>query len=138
MQFKNRFLLSSENPIVRDHRVHGEHLLPGLAYIDLLYQIFRQRGHEAQRLMLCNVSIYHPLAMGRDEDVLLEVICTQSHQGFWQVVVQGQRRRNGVAGTMNRYITAEMHSVAPAVFDERIDVEQVKASATRAVALAEI
>ncbi len=31
--------MTTDNPILRGHQVEGQSLLPGLAYIDLLYQL---------------------------------------------------------------------------------------------------
>lgn len=33
--------ISLDHPIMKGHKVFGEAVLPGLAYIDLIYQVFR-------------------------------------------------------------------------------------------------
>lgn len=36
--------LSLKNPFIYHHVVYGQNVLPGLAYIDIIYQIFREHG----------------------------------------------------------------------------------------------
>ena len=58
---QDQFLISINHPILKNHKVYGQALLPGLAYIDMLYQFFRENGHDYTELELRNLSIYNPL-----------------------------------------------------------------------------
>ncbi|UUZ86383.1 polyketide synthase dehydratase domain-containing protein [Paenibacillus sp. P26] len=59
-----QFNLSAQNPMIGSHTVYGQPLLPGLAYIDMLYQVFRKHGYRYDRLELRHLSIYKPLIAG--------------------------------------------------------------------------
>ncbi|MET0322347.1 MAG: beta-ketoacyl synthase N-terminal-like domain-containing protein, partial [Duganella sp.] len=52
-----RLCLTAQHPILRGHRAYGQQLLPGLAYIDILYQHFEALGVPLAELELRNLSI---------------------------------------------------------------------------------
>ena len=70
---KDQFIISINDPILKNHKAYGQELLPGLAYIDLLYQFFRERCYDYKELELRKVSIYQPLIVGEDYVVRLFV-----------------------------------------------------------------
>ena len=134
-----QWLISIANPVLRDHTVHGQHLMPGLAYVDLLYQLFRKHRQDFSSLELRNVSIYHPLAVARDYDVMLDIRATQQPNGHWQIVVDGMQRRDDRAvGESQRYVTAEMWPAKPALFNETLDLQLIKKSASRQIDLEDL
>ncbi|MGD2088021.1 MAG: SDR family NAD(P)-dependent oxidoreductase, partial [Candidatus Aminicenantes bacterium] len=136
---QDQFLITGKHRILKNHRAYGQALLPGLAYIDMLYQIFREHGHDYNQLELRNLSIYHPLTVGQDYNVMLSIRCSQSREGQWQIRVEGQEQRNGIlAADKKRYITAEMHRKDPVVFKETLDLDQIKQSAKKIVGLDEM
>lgn len=133
---KVRLIVSCGNPAVRDHHIHGRHLLPGLAYIDLLYQIFRKRGHDYRALELRNLSIYQPLAVERDDEVMVDVQIDEAVRGQWQITVEGRIRSNGVTSEeCRRYITAEMREIEPVQFDQTIDIQELRQSRRHSIEL---
>jgi polyketide synthase PksM len=76
-----QWLITVANPVLRDHMVYGQHLMPGLAYVDLLYQLFRKHRQDYSSLELRNVSIYHPLAVEQTFEVMLDIRATQQPSG---------------------------------------------------------
>ncbi len=127
---KEQLLLDVRHPVLRHHQVHGQHVLPGLAYIDLLFQTFRDHGHDYAGLELRHLSIYAPIVVAEDAEILLDIDATEDDGRRWRVVIDGQRCRHGVpTGQKTRYVTVDVHRAAPAVFDERIDPALVKAAA---------
>ena len=119
------WVVHAANPILLGHTVYGEPLLPGLAYVDMLYQLFRKDGHDVRRLRLRNLSIYRPLAVPAGERIELDVRATSDGDERWQVVVDGHDGR----GAARRYATARMERTAVASFDETIDLQAIEASA---------
>lgn len=120
---KDQLLINIHHPILGDHQVYGQTLLPGLAYIDLLYQFFREQGFDYTRLELQLLSIYHPLIVTAETAVLLDIICTEKKAGQWQVLVEGREERNGdVSEDRKRYVTAVMQETLPIVFTDRLDI----------------
>ncbi|MGG1948355.1 beta-ketoacyl synthase N-terminal-like domain-containing protein [Trinickia sp. NRRL B-1857] len=119
---EKRIKISSENPIVAGHEVQGSKVLPGLAYIDMLYQFFGKHGHRYDELELRNVVIYQPLVVKSGESIVLTIRCSAAGEGSWNVVVarQGAGDRHGDSQD-GRYLTAEMHRVGAFVFAEALD-----------------
>ena len=106
------------NPVVASHRVHGLKIFPGLAYIDLLFQYFRKRGHEFTQMELRNLAIYTPLVLPGEDDILLDVRCNERRAGLWQLSMEGIPHRDGQpAGERRKYATAEMQRVDAIAFD---------------------
>lgn len=136
MTMSDQWLIDIHNPLIRDHRVLGQHLLPGLAYIDLLFQVFRDRGYDFRDLELRNLSIYRPLVITGQQSELLDIQCDETTPGHWRIKVEGYAFRDGTRiGEARQYITAEMRRAERASFRERLDVAQVAASACETVEL---
>jgi polyketide synthase PksN len=134
----DQFIINNSHPIIKNHKVYGQELLPGLAYIDMLYQFFRENGFDYNSLELRNLSFYNPLVVGRDYHVMLSIHCSESKAGQWQIVVEGREQRNGtLSPNIKRYITAEMHRIEPIVFEETLDLEAMKQSASKTIGLNE-
>jgi polyketide synthase family protein len=127
--------LTIENPVVRDHRVLDVHLLPGLAYIDLIFTVFRKRGHDFRSLELRNVAIFRPLVVSRSESVLLTIRSAERRRGEWRIEIEGTSP-SGATGT--RYLTAEMHRVDPRELEGGIDLASIRRSAAETFTLDEL
>lgn len=120
--FIKRLTISIKNPIIRNHVVYGESVLPGLSYVDLIYQAFKEQGYDYRQLTLQNLSMYHPLKVDKQTSVTLEIKNEQVEQDFWLIKIEeGQKL----------YLQAEMQCGIPTVFDEVIDINHVKQSAQR-------
>jgi 3-oxoacyl-(acyl-carrier-protein) synthase/acyl carrier protein len=129
---QEQFSLNSNHPILKNHKVFNQELLPGLAYIDMLYQIFREHGYDYTSLELRNLTIYNPLIVEQHYDVMLSIQCTESRDGQWQIRVEGQEKHNEtLVPDKKLYITAEMHQREDVVFEEMIDINSIKESAAK-------
>ncbi|MFA4132128.1 MULTISPECIES: SDR family NAD(P)-dependent oxidoreductase [unclassified Brevibacillus] len=135
----DQFLITINHPILKNHKVHGQELLPGLAHIDLLYQMFRENGHDYRELELRNLTIYHPIMVGQDYDVMLSIQCTQGKAGQWQIRMEGQTQRNGILDSEKKlYVTAEMHHHASAQFDETLNLPLLEQAANKKINLHDV
>ncbi|TQR33926.1 SDR family NAD(P)-dependent oxidoreductase [Brevibacillus brevis] len=135
----DQFLITINHPILKNHKVHGQELLPGLVHIDLLYQMFRENGHDYRELELRNLTIYHPIMVGQDYDVMLSIQCTQGKAGQWQIQMEGQTQRNGILDSEKKlYVTAEMHHHASAQFDETLDLPLLEQAANKKINLHDV
>ncbi|UJF34764.1 polyketide synthase dehydratase domain-containing protein [Paenibacillus hexagrammi] len=90
-----QFLIGTDNPILGNHKVFGQALLPGLAYIDMLYQLFRENGFDYRELELRDVTIYNPLIVEHDRSVMLHVQVAEVQKGQWKIRIEGQEQVNG-------------------------------------------
>ncbi|MET0336050.1 MAG: SDR family NAD(P)-dependent oxidoreductase, partial [Rhizobacter sp.] len=137
---KNRFTLGLHHPVLRGHMVQGQSVLPGLAYIDVLMQLFRRQGHDPLAATLRNLTIFRPLVVKADEEAVIEVTWTDAGPQAWQVTVEGSMRRDGApVGDTLRYATAEMVlEEQPPVFGERVDMDRIKADADTVTDMAQV
>ncbi|MEC5160168.1 SDR family NAD(P)-dependent oxidoreductase [Janthinobacterium sp. CG_S6] len=132
---KSTFSMSLQRPVIQGHLVHGQHLLPGLAYIDMLYQLFREHGYDYTQLELRNLSIYQPLIVQPDETVLLVIDCVMRSDAHWSISIERQPEGPGAA---LRYATAEMHACAPVVFGAAPDIAAARRDAVRSIDMRDI
>ncbi|HEX6095637.1 MAG TPA: SDR family NAD(P)-dependent oxidoreductase [Thermoanaerobaculia bacterium] len=119
------WILNAANPILQGHTVYGEPLLPGLAYIDMLYQLFRKEGHDYRRLRLRNLTIYRPLALSNGVPVHVDVRAVRNGQTRWNIVVEGRIEGDAAA---QKYATAEMWQTDVVSFDGTIAVRDLPSS----------
>jgi acyl transferase domain-containing protein/NAD(P)-dependent dehydrogenase (short-subunit alcohol dehydrogenase family)/acyl carrier protein len=98
--------LSSENPLLKHHRVNGEHILPGVAYIDVIFRAAEKAGLDFRATELRNLVLFQPCVVAPDRPLELTVEITAT-----EVLV--------AAGSA-KYATAELHAVAPTAFGETL------------------
>ncbi|WP_164779485.1 beta-ketoacyl synthase N-terminal-like domain-containing protein [Paenibacillus kobensis] len=119
---KHQLVLNLNNPMVRHHMANGQALLPGLAYIDMLYQIFRKHRYPFNELELRNLSIHRPLTVEPGEDILLSILMRDMGGDRWAVRFEGRSRRSGaVSDQVVLYAAAEMHRCESVTFEETLD-----------------
>ena len=136
---KDNFIISSQHPLVKNHQVYGSCLLPGLAYIDILYQIFRAQGFHFSELELRDMSIHAPLTIEKDEEIEVQVDAIEQSKGQWDVVIEGRSRTdNSPWSDKKRYITARVFRKESTQFDEYLNIERYKANATAVAGLSDI
>ncbi|GGN32996.1 hypothetical protein GCM10012285_03680 [Streptomyces kronopolitis] len=82
------------DPVLRDHRVHGTRILPGVSFLDMIYRILRARGVDTSRVELRRVLFRNPVAAGPDFDTELRVEFAADADGY-RVSVTGTRRPSG-------------------------------------------
>ncbi|WP_304795598.1 beta-ketoacyl synthase N-terminal-like domain-containing protein [Aquabacterium sp.] len=125
MLVRTELSMTPRMQMLAGHRVQGLHVMPGLAYVDLLFQVFKEHGHDPRELVLRNLTILAPLALREDEEVLLSIDWHSVGKGVWHIAVQGQVRGVGrEPESAVRHVTAEMHWTSLAEFDEHIDPVQ--------------
>lgn len=117
-RISSTFLIRSTNPVMVGHQVHGFKVLPGLSYIDLIYQFFHRQGHAFAELELRNLAIHRPMVLPGDDDILIEIQAVEIRPGAWQLFIDGTRQQDGRAiGEQARYAVGEMHR-SPVRFDD--------------------
>ncbi|PYD40062.1 polyketide synthase [Serratia plymuthica] len=126
------------HPVLRHHKAFGQSLMPGLAYIDLLFQFFHRQGMDYRRLEMRNLVIHHPLTIADDYAVEAHISCQKHEQGYWQLRVEGSEVFDDHRQSeLKTYMSAEMHSVQAAPFDETLDLTPLKQGATGRLGLRE-
>jgi len=126
------------NPIIKSHLVYGQALLPGLAYVDILFQMAQSTGFDIRKTVLKNISIFNPLIVREDLSVDITISFTE-YQGYYKILVEGKEK--GIHGAnpqaQKKYISAELHQDDAIAFDQIIDIEEIKKRAKQIVDLEE-
>ncbi len=130
--------ISLKNPIVSNHKVYGQALLPGLAYIDLIYQVFQEHGYAYQELELKNLTIFNPLIADESYDIALTIHVSERKEGTWSIIIDGQKQHGESLSDKRQYVTADMQRKEQTAFAESIDLNQWKRTADRILNLDEI
>ncbi|MEH1778402.1 MAG: SDR family NAD(P)-dependent oxidoreductase [Nostoc sp.] len=137
---KKELIISASHPIVKNHQAYGQALLPGLAYIDLLYQFFREHGHSFETLELRNLSIYRPLIVDKGASIKLLLQADEVSEGLWSIQLQDwQQGDRQVAKEPLLYIKAEMYRRHEAsVFEDYLDFPSLQTTSKTQISLHDI
>ncbi|QSQ25572.1 SDR family NAD(P)-dependent oxidoreductase [Pyxidicoccus parkwayensis] len=87
-------LLRYDDPVVRDHRVHGVRILPGVVYLDGLCRIAQAAGIAPEQLELSDILFETPVALseGFDQRILFR---TESVDNGVRVRISARREKSG-------------------------------------------
>ncbi|WP_172383282.1 SDR family NAD(P)-dependent oxidoreductase [Streptomyces sp. MNP-20] len=120
--------VDAQDAVVDGHRVYGRRLLPGLAWIDLLYGCCAELTPDASpaRLVLRDLSIYRPLAVDEGAAVDLRVEARATAADAWRITVTDAARGEGEAPAP--YVTADVHLTdVPTAFDAEFPADVLDA-----------
>ncbi|MCZ8521617.1 SDR family NAD(P)-dependent oxidoreductase [Paenibacillus caseinilyticus] len=131
---RTEFRMGSDHPILRHHVVLGQGTLPGLAYIDLCYQWFREEGYAFRELELRQVTVYRPLTIPEGREAVLHATAAEMAQGLWHIRIEDaapEQEADEAAGGQafpegSLYMSAEMHLCQPVSFEDVLDVQKAR------------
>ncbi|MFR9729791.1 SDR family NAD(P)-dependent oxidoreductase [Saccharopolyspora sp. MS10] len=66
-------LVRGADPVLRDHRVHGTRVLPGVSFLDMIYRVLLARGADTARAELRRVLFRNPVALPADGSARLRL-----------------------------------------------------------------
>ncbi|MFP2931578.1 SDR family NAD(P)-dependent oxidoreductase, partial [Pyxidicoccus sp. 3LG] len=87
-------LLRYDDPVVRDHRVHGVRILPGVVYLDGLCRIAQASGLEPERLELRDILFETPVALAEGFDQRIFFRSERADDGV-RVRISARREKDG-------------------------------------------
>ncbi|MCY1047775.1 SDR family NAD(P)-dependent oxidoreductase [Corallococcus sp. bb12-1] len=67
-EFECSTTISHDDPLVRDHRVHGVRILPGVVFLDLVLRALKAQGFDTATVELRDVLFSEPIATTEDFD----------------------------------------------------------------------
>jgi polyketide synthase PksL len=108
-----------EHPILRNHLVYKQPILPGLAWIDIFYQWLSKLDLSFKHYTLSNLFIFRPLVVSYDKPVELILKFNELNNG-WNVTIWNKQD-----GEINRYVTAEMLACKEVSFQEYINLDKL-------------
>ncbi|MEW2575739.1 SDR family NAD(P)-dependent oxidoreductase [Streptomyces syringium] len=129
-------LIRHTDPVMRDHRLHGTSVLPGVTFLDLIYRILRARGVDTETAELRRVLFRRAVVASEEFDTGLEFTFT-ADVGRHRIVVRGvPLPRAGGRGEAATVLEAELYAGEP--FPRHtVDLAALRARATHTVDMAE-
>ncbi|WP_284581824.1 SDR family NAD(P)-dependent oxidoreductase [Streptomyces sp. 2P-4] len=121
------------DPVLRDHRVHGTRILPGVSFLDMIYRILRARGVDTSRVELRRVLFRNPVAAGPDFDTELRLQFSADAEGH-RVLVTGTRRPTGETEPV---LDCRLHLDVPFPA-EAVDLSALRAGLPRTADMADL
>ncbi|AJP04992.1 hypothetical protein TU94_29680 [Streptomyces cyaneogriseus subsp. noncyanogenus] len=102
--------IGADDALLDGHRVHGRRLLPGLAWIDLLYGCFAELVPEVPYagLALRELTIYRPLSVDTGREAVIRIEARAEDASAWRITVT-DAAPHGPGRSALPYITAEAH-----------------------------
>lgn len=116
--------IEARHPIMANHRVYGQRLLPGLAWIDLLYQWFAEIGVDYDTLELRDLVLHRPLVADPNAGQDIRIEARSDNAGNWRVTVD-----DPALSAVPPFVTAEMRRISRTTFDERAQVDAITGEA---------
>lgn len=125
---KTQLIFSASNPVISSHRVNGQMILPGLAYIDLILQHFRKSGLRYNELEIKKLTIQNPLIVEDGGKVIVTVASSETSLGAWKVNIDGR----------NSYAQAEVVQAGKFFAGDTPDVSSLKKNAIKSYPIADV
>lgn len=135
-QYRQDIRFNSNNPILKNHIVSGNHLLPGLAYIDLIYQCLNAQQFDVCAFELRDLTIHQPLMTTGTDTLPVTIAIDSSDARLWVVSVTSANtntdssNNTGAAATKPvKYATAKLtpSRTAPEFSEPDLDVVNLDA-----------
>lgn len=127
--------LRVSDPVLGGHRVFETPILPGLAYIDLLYQWFQRQGKPANSITLQDLTLHHPLLAEGKDDIKIRLSATEVATGLWDLSVDSVPA-NGEKPLC--YVTAKIQQKGPPNFTDSIDLTAIEAATSSRIELEDL
>lgn len=95
-RISSRVIVRDSDPLVREHRVHDIHVLPGVAMLDAIYKTLAAAGRAADSVVLRELLFHEPVVTHDALDRLLTITLTlRDEQG--EIAVSSVPCREGTA-----------------------------------------
>ncbi|RKG95269.1 hypothetical protein D7V97_37505, partial [Corallococcus sp. CA053C] len=133
-EFECSTTISHEDPLVRDHRVHGVRIMPGVVFLDMVLRALKAKGLDTTSVELRNILFIEPVATTErfDRRVHLRFTPQDAEARSWRVVAQSRplASGSGSATGLTENFRCEVH-IAHEPLTGRIDVASLMKQATR-------
>jgi acyl transferase domain-containing protein/pimeloyl-ACP methyl ester carboxylesterase/NAD(P)-dependent dehydrogenase (short-subunit alcohol dehydrogenase family) len=121
--------LHRDDAVVRDHRVHGVPILPGVAFLDLIHRALAKNRLSPRSAELSNLLFEEPLAVPDGERDVQVSLFERGAEQPWRVEVTSHHPGGDDVARSVLHLSAELRLGANPVRPPPIDVERLKAQA---------
>lgn len=126
-------VIKNSNYIVRDHRVHGVRIMPGVTLLDMIYRFLQSKGITLRDVELRKVLFSEPVSTSEHYDKKIRISFTEK-DGFHEVLAQSQKVKDGAApgSDWDENLRCELH-IHPGSASGRktIDIPAIKGESRR-------
>ena len=133
-EFECSTTLTHEDPLVRDHRVHGVCLMPGVVFLDMVFRALSAKGLDTSEVELREVLFIEPIATTEqfDRRVRLRFTPQDAQARSWRVVAESRPVSSGSESTLGftENFRCEVH-VTREPLEGRLDVASLVRQASR-------
>ncbi|QOS80422.1 SDR family NAD(P)-dependent oxidoreductase [Paenibacillus sp. JNUCC31] len=137
---RSEFIIRTDNPIISNHLVLGKKTFPGVAYIDIVYQCFAEKGFSYEELELRHLVIYEPMTFQQDPGkILLKFTSEDTDEGVWTIRVEGlQQHGDGWSDNKQLLMTAEIHRSTVITYETNLNKDDIIRSAQSVLDLEQV
>jgi acyl transferase domain-containing protein/NAD(P)-dependent dehydrogenase (short-subunit alcohol dehydrogenase family)/acyl carrier protein len=124
-------IMNHDNMIVKDHRVHGIQVMPGVTFLDLIYRGLNEQQFILEQMELRNLIFKEPVITTADYNREIR-ITIEKESGHGIITAQSRKVRNSqsVGAAWVENFQCELHRCTGPE-PERIDIQSLKAQARR-------
>jgi 3-oxoacyl-(acyl-carrier-protein) synthase/enoyl-CoA hydratase/carnithine racemase/acyl carrier protein len=118
--------IKNDDFIVRDHRVHGVRIMPGVTFFDVIYRILQQENYDTKTIELRNIVFKEAIATTEEYDRQIRLVL-EGKPGYGIITASSRRVKDlrvADAGWSVNY-QGEVHAGVASV-SKTIDVEGIK------------
>nr|AAY89053.1 polyketide synthase [Sorangium cellulosum] len=125
--------MNNDDYIVRDHRVHGVRIMPGVTFLDLIYRAAESAGLQRDGLELRHILFKNALATGAAFDRQIRVDL-ERRGGFWRATAASRKARDGraLADEWEDNFECEIHR-AEADAPPPLDIDRLRRQAAQSL-----
>lgn len=127
-----------EDYIMRDHRVHGVRIMPGVTFLDLIFRVLKAKGFDPQEVELRDVLFQEAISTAEHYDSKIRLTFEKTGV-FWNVTAFSQKIKHSrpVDTTWSENLRAELH-LKPAPRWEPLPLDDYRGRAAEVVDMKEV
>ncbi len=123
-KLKFSIIVTYDNYIVRDHRLQGVRILPGVTFLDIIYRFLIMRGYSIQNVEIRNVLFQQPVIATPEFDQKV-TITVERINNFYRFTGMSYPIKNGIqCGEWTINLTGEIH-FSEFHITKRIDIKKL-------------
>lgn len=125
-------MMKHSNYIVRDHRVHGVRIMPGVTMLDIIYRFLISRKVDTSKIELREVTFLEPVSTTEEYDRKISISFEKEGEHY-KISVQSQKVKGNeiLDSHWNDILKCELHWISSLPERKKIDIEQIKNESNR-------
>lgn len=132
-KYKFSLIVSNDDYIVRDHRLHGVRAVPGVTFLDILFRFAKMKGFNPSNVEIKNLLFMQPVVTAEEYDKRVFIVMKQdANSDYWNFTITSQKYKDGKILDEEVYTNAkgEMH-LCEEQLKNRIDIKSLKKHADK-------